>query len=97
MATDTKFRAALTVTLLGLIMVTFAYFQKDAVYTETSIQLKHMSDSLKVTETSRDSLRDELFILQVELGRHEITREYFFNRHPQLQIEYENFINHETE
>ena len=44
-----------------------------------------------------DSLHDELFIIKVELGRHELTRDYFFKKHPELQLEYENFINHETE
>jgi hypothetical protein len=44
-----------------------------------------------------DSLHDELFIIKVELGRHELTRDYFFEKHPKLQLEYENFINHETE
>lgn len=44
-----------------------------------------------------DSLHDELFILNVELGRHELTRDYFFGKHPKLQLEYENYLHHETE
>ncbi len=97
MTTETKFRAAIAMSLLGLIMVTFAYFEKDRVYMETTIQLKHTQDTLRITEMLRDSLHDELFNSNVELGRHEITRDYFFGKHPKLQLEYENFINHETE
>jgi len=44
-----------------------------------------------------DSLDMEIFILNAEIGRHEITRDYFFGKHPKLQLEYENFLNHETE
>lgn len=97
MTTETKFRAGIAITLLGLVMMTFAYFEKDRVYMETSIQLKQTQDSLRGVEILRDSLHDELFIIKVELGRHEITREYFFDNHPELQLEYENFINHQTE
>jgi hypothetical protein len=44
-----------------------------------------------------DSLHDELFIMSIEVGRHELTRDFFFDKHKNLQLEYENYLNHETE
>lgn len=38
MTTETKFRAGLVMTLIGLIMMTFLYFEKDRVYQELKIQ-----------------------------------------------------------
>jgi hypothetical protein len=87
MKTETKFRAGLAMSLLGLTIMTFEYFEKDRVYQELKI-----SSSKKT-----DSLSDENFNLNVENGRHEFTREYFFGKHPKLQLEYENYLHHETE
>jgi hypothetical protein len=97
MTTETKFRLSIAATLLVLVMMTFAYFEKVRVYNETIIELKHVQDELAVQKTLCDSLHDELFIEKVCSGRHELTREFFFERHPKLQLEYENFLNHETE
>lgn len=87
MTTETKFRSGLAITLLVLVIMTFEYFEKDRVYQEIKV-----SSSKQI-----DSLHDELFNLNVENGRHEFTREYFFGKHPKLQLEYENYLHHETE
>ena len=97
MTTETKFRLGITICLLGLVMMTFAYFEKDRVYNETYNQLTYTQDSLSNQRILSDSLHDELFISKVENGRHEFTRDFFFGKHPKLQLEYENYLNHETE
>ena len=97
MTTENKFRAGITMSLLGLVMVVVAYFEKDRVYVETSNQLMLTRDSLSNQKVLSDSLHDELFISKVENGRHEFTRDFFFGKHPKLQLEYENYLNHETE
>ena len=97
MTTETKLRAGITMSLLGLLMVIFAYFEKDRVYIETSNQLMLTRDSLSNQKVLSDSLHDELFISKVENGRHEFTRDFFFGKHPKLQLEYENYLHHETE
>jgi hypothetical protein len=97
MTTETKLRAGITMSLLGLLMVIFAYFEKDRVYIETSNQLMLTRDSLSNQKALSDSLHDELFISKVENGRHEFTRDFFFGKHPKLQLEYENYLHHETE
>lgn len=97
MTIETKLRAGIAMSLLGLIMVTFAYFEKDRVNAETYKELMITRDSLSIQKMLSDSLHDELFIQKVENGRHELTRDFFFGKHPKLQLEYENYINHETE
>jgi hypothetical protein len=97
MTTESKFRAGIATSLLGLVMMTFAYIEKDRKYNETYDKLTHTRDSLSTQKTLSDSLHDELFISKVENGRHEFTREYFFGKHPKLQLEYENYLYHETE
>ena len=37
MTTETKFRAGLTITLIGLTIMTFEYFEKDRVYQELKV------------------------------------------------------------
>jgi hypothetical protein len=97
MTTETKLRAGLAASLLTLIVVTFEYFEKDRVYNEVSIQLKHTRDSLSVETALCDSLHDENFNKSVELGRHELTREEMFTKFKGLEKEYNNYLEHQTE
>ena len=97
MTTENKLRAGIIMSILGLVMVIFAYIEKDRVYIETFNQLILTRDSLSYQKVLSDSLHDELFISNVELGRHELTRDYFFEKHSNLQLEYENYLYHETE
>jgi hypothetical protein len=48
MTTETKFRAGLAMTLLGLVIMTFEYFEKDRVYQELKISSSKQIDSLKI-------------------------------------------------
>lgn len=50
MTTETKLRAGITMSLLGLIMVTFAYFEKDRVNIEITKELMLTRDSLSKTK-----------------------------------------------
>jgi hypothetical protein len=87
MNTETKFRAGLAMTLLGLAMMTFKYFEKDRVYQELKVS----------SSTQIDSLRDENFILNVELGRNDLTWEYVKEKFPNVYDNAMNFKSHETE
>jgi hypothetical protein len=48
MTTETKFRAGLAMTLLGLVIMTFEYFEKDRVYQELKISSSKQIDSLEI-------------------------------------------------
>lgn len=94
MTTETKFRAGIAMSLLGLIIMTFEFFEKDRVYQEYKVVTTKQIDSLT---TVSDSLRDEQFMLNVEIGRHEITREEMFTRFPNLEKQYNAYYEHQTE
>lgn len=94
MTTETKFRAGIAMSLLGLIIMTFEFFEKDRVYQEYKVVTTKQIDSLT---TVSDSLRDEQFMLNVEIGRHEITREEMFTKFPNLEKQYNAYYEHQTE
>lgn len=48
MTTETKFRAGLAMTLLGLVIMTFEYFDKDRVYQELKMSSSKQIDSLEI-------------------------------------------------
>jgi hypothetical protein len=87
MTSETKFRAGLVMTLLGLIMMTFLYFEKDRVYQELKI-----SSSAQI-----DSLRDELFIKFTEVSRYEIALEIFKEQNKKEADEFELILITQTE
>jgi len=61
MTTETKFRAGLVISLLGLAIMTFEYFEKDRVYQELKISLSKQIDSLQEENQFKDNqigLRD---------------------------------------
>ena len=48
MTTETKFRAGLAMTLLGLVIITFEYFDKDRDYQELKMSSSKQIDSLEI-------------------------------------------------
>lgn len=57
-------------------------------------QLKQQLDSVQHTA---DSLQDETFMLNVELTRHEITRDEVLTKYPKVYDEYNTFLFTQTE
>jgi hypothetical protein len=79
MTTETKFRAGLAMSLLGLTIMTFEYFEKDRVYQELKVS----------TSKQIDSLRDESFIHFIEAGRYEVALEIYKETNPKAVQEIE--------
>ncbi len=90
MSTETRLKTAFIISILTSIWLT-------VMWSNSMVTVKEQKNKINTLTYVSDSLHDELFIIKVELGRHELTRDYFFKKHPELQLEYENFINHETE
>ena len=44
-----------------------------------------------------DSLQEELFIKQNEIGRYELTVEHLKEVNPKVGVEFERYLSHETE
>jgi hypothetical protein len=94
MTTETKFRAGLAMTLLGLIIMTFQYFEKDRIYQELKVSSSIQIDSL--TKVS-DSLRDESFVNSIEANRYEIALEIYREKNPKAVEEIELIKTTQTE
>jgi hypothetical protein len=61
MENETKFRAGIVMSLLGLVIMTFEYFEKDRVYQELIVSSLKQIDSLKEEIDFKDNqigLRD---------------------------------------
>jgi hypothetical protein len=67
---------------------------KIEVYTGGDIQKGMLIDSL---QNRCDSLKDELFILQTQNGRYELSLEYLYEINPKAGKEFQNFMENETE
>jgi hypothetical protein len=66
------------------------YKRNDSIYPI----LKHQYDSIS---HFKDSLETEIFILETEATRHQITRDEIFYKYPLIGEEYYYFISHYTE
>jgi hypothetical protein len=100
MTRETKFRAGIAMSLLGLTIMTFFYFQQQDELRKCKEDYEFFQggDIEKNQLTNRaDSLYDALFIEKVDAGRHELTRDEILNKYPKLKKEYEDFYNHQTE
>lgn len=60
-------------------------------------QIPRLKKQLTTVMFQRDSLHDEAFILNVELGRHEITREEILTKYPKVYDEYNSYLHSKTE
>jgi hypothetical protein len=77
--------------LLGAI-----YFQNqeiDSLKKQTPIQNVVGSDSQNIV----DSLQEELFMLQTQNGRYELSLEHLYEVNPKAAKEFDDFMAHETE
>lgn len=90
MTTETKLRAGLTASLLLILWMSVMWGNAGNKVIE---QQKNIDSLTKVT----DSLHDELFNAKVEIGRHELTREEILKPNKELNKQYEEYYNHETE
>ena len=93
-----KFKAENFWLRVGLVLVILIWLSSLSVINRTVIeQQKILTDSVSYFKLQVDSLHEENFNLNVELGRHEVTRDEIFSRHKGLEKEYNQYLEHETE
>jgi hypothetical protein len=83
MTTETKLKGTLVLSILTLLWST-------TMWSNSNITVKTQQNVI-------DSLRMELFVTQVEIGRHELTREAILKPNKSINKQYEEYYNHETE
>lgn len=90
MKTEIILRASLVSSILILLWVTI-------MWNNDIIVMGNQKNTIDRLTFERDSLRDENFILNVELGRNDLTWEYLNENFPNVYNNVMNFKLHETE
>ena len=100
MTRETKFRGGMIMSLLGMVVMTFLYFQQQ----EKLKRSKEVFDFIEGGDiekqmliNERDSLRSELFVTGVQLTRYEITFEMFKEKNKSGAEEFELIFTTQTE
>jgi hypothetical protein len=83
MTTETKLTGGIVLSLLTLLWIT--------------VMWSNSTITVKTQQNVIDSLRMELFISNVEIGRHELTRDAILKPNKSINKQYEEYYNHETE
>ena len=60
-------------------------------------QIEPLKKEIKSLENVKDSLHDEMFLIQTELMRHEITREEVLSKYKYIYNEYNTYLYTQTE
>lgn len=66
-------------------------------YLRTTEQIIGLQLELERIEAQKDSLREELFINKVDIGRYELTIDHLKEYDPKAYKEFDRFLSHETE
>lgn len=100
MTRETKFRGGIAMSLLGFIVMTFFYFQQQ----DELRKCKEGNDFIQggdiekeVLINERDSLKSELFVTDVQLGRYEVAFEMFKEKNRTGAEEFELILTTQTE
>lgn len=100
MTRETKFRGGIAMSLLGLVIMTFFYFQQQDELQKCKegndfIQGGDIEKQMLIDE--RDSLKSELFVTAVQLGRYEVAFEMFKEKNRTGAEEFELILTTQTE
>jgi hypothetical protein len=100
MTRETKFRGGIAMSLLGLVIMTFFYFQQQDELQKCKegndfIQGGDIEKQMLIDE--RDSLKSELFVTTVQLGRYEVAFEMFKEKNKTGAEEFELILTTQTE
>ena len=72
-----------------LALLTTIYFQNE--------RINQFKVEVKTLQSTTDSLRDENFIKDVEIGRYELTLDHLQEVNPKAALQFVNYMSHETE
>lgn len=100
MTKETKFRGGIAMSLLGLVVMTFFYFQQQDELQKCKegndfIQGGDIEKQALINE--RDSLQSELFVTEVQLNRYEVAFEMFKEKNRAGAEEFDLILTTQTE
>lgn len=94
---EKSLRAVIVVFGLLLIWSAVLLANKSEQYKRQEIIVKDLQKQVDSLQVRSDSLYDELFPVQIELGRYEVAYEIFMERNPKAAHQYGTIISEETE
>jgi hypothetical protein len=90
MTTETKLKATLVLSILLTIWMSVMWGNSDA-------KIKKQKEEIDNLSTIVDSIFQESFGLNVEVGRYELTLDHFKDVNPNAAKEFMDYMSHETE
>lgn len=97
MKNETLFRGGIAMSLLACTIFMFFFMESQRKLDEVQVSLKLTQDTLSTVRNRYDSLYEENFIKNVELGRDELTWDYVKEKFPNVYNNAMKYKTHETE
>jgi hypothetical protein len=94
MTTETKLRVGMVISALLLIWTTLMWNNE---IKDKELQITQLTKQVDSLEVLSDSLKVELFPVEVELGRYQVAYELFTQRNPKAASQFGDIISDETE
>jgi hypothetical protein len=83
----------------ALSVLLICYYQQKELTKLRSEQVKvyNVPEAVNVLQSTIDSLNSEVFILQTQIGRYELSLEHLYEVNPKAGKQFDEYLNNETE
>jgi hypothetical protein len=97
MTTETKLKIAFVLSILTSLWLTVMWSNSIVDVKDKELQITQLTKQVDSLEVLSDSLKVELFPVEVELGRYQVAYELFTQRNPKAASQFGDIISDETE
>ena len=97
MEKEKKLMTIIVVLLLSIIWITLMWSSSSLEVKDKEFQINQLTKQVDSLEVLSDSLKVELFPVEVQLGRYQVAYELFLERNPKAASQFGDIISHETE
>ncbi len=97
MTTETKLKIAFVLSILTSLWLTVMWSNSIVDVKDKELQITQLTKQVDSLEVLSDSLKVELFPVEVELGRYQVAYELFTQRNPKAASQFGDIISNETE
>jgi hypothetical protein len=97
MTTEIKLKIAFVLSILTSLWLTVMWSNSIVDVKDKELQITQLTKQVDSLEVLSDSLKVELFPVEVELGRYQVAYELFTQRNPKAASQFGDIISDETE
>ncbi len=97
MTTETKLKIAFVLSILTSLWLTVMWSNSIVDVKDKELQITQLTKQVDSLEVLSDSLKVELFPVEVELARYQVAYELFTQRNPKAASQFGDIISDETE